>query len=128
MGKKTTLYFQSQHSRNTHDWKVTTLQGGRKSFQANEEGVARRIAAIIPYMIKVGRAVTVAEVGEYLQTEVHASYRKSDVSQPFAQMMKGGFLKSHGQGKGVTRTYTLTPNARKVWRSINKVWVQRGGK
>lgn len=131
MGKKSkgvTLYFQAAQGRNVHDWTLTTLQGGRKSFQANKEGVCRRVGLILTYMVKVGRAVTEAEVGEYLQTEVHASYRKADVSAPFRQMTKCGILKSHGKGRGVVRTYTLAPEARKVWNRTNKKWINRGGK
>lgn len=115
----TTLKVQAAHSRNTNDWKVAKLEGGRTAFIANEQGVKFRIGILMTYLAENG-ASTAEDMGTYLQT-VHKSYRNSDVSQPMRQMIKAHMVTKSGKGRSTT--YKLTSNAKRIFAAAKWVWV-----
>ena len=115
----TTIRVQSSHSRNTNDWKVTKLKGGRTAFIANEQGVKFRIGLLMTYLADQG-ASTAEEMGEYLQT-VHKSYTTNEVSQPMKQMIKAHMVSTSGRGRATV--YKLTSNAKRIFAAAKWVWV-----
>jgi len=87
---------------------------------ANENGVNQRIGALVSYLAD-NPGSTMEEMGAYLRGSVHASYRVTDVSQPIRQMLGGGMVTKKGAGKSAT--YTLTANAKRIYRNAQRKWI-----
>ena len=116
--KKTNLYLQASHSRNTNDWSVTVDDSGRYAFEAEGQGVFLRMKIITDFLTDGG--ATSEKIAEHLEG-VHPSYSKNDVGQPIAQMRKHGLITTSGKGRGTT--YTLVPGAKSKLNALRKVWI-----
>lgn len=102
--------FQVSHSRNSHDWTVTTDDTGRIALTANNGGVKQRCALLVTRLTRAKRALTVDTLTRSLK-RLHPSYNEGDVVYGLRR------LESIGVVREVKAGWKITPAGVRIWRS-----------
>lgn len=111
----TKIRYSGRHSRNVHDWTVTTMDG-RHMLEANRKGVRRRNGLM---MTRMGKGpMTVGEMLRALQ-KTNLGYNRSDIVHGFKRLVEAGMVRK-GQGRGAP--YELTRMGMTQWMMAEKVF------
>lgn len=105
------LQFQKHHSRNGHDWKVSTDADGRIHIKANRRGVRVRVALVVRHLAKSPNSSR-GELLAVLQ-KANASYSATDVGYALQILKDNKMIVRKGEGRGIT--WSLTRNGQSLW-------------